>query len=274
VANKPLILVTNDDGITSPGLHAAAEAVAGLGELLIVAPSSQRTGSGRSYPPVLDKAIYPTEIPLDGSHHPAFKADVSPAQAVVVAALELTRRRIDLCISGINYGENIGTAVTTSGTVGAAIEAASFDIPALAVSLETPQEFHINHSAEIDFSAAIHFTRYFAQQILQRGLPPQLDLLKIDVPAAATAATPWRISTVSRQRYWHPTPSLRNRLDEQKGIGYKAKIDYDTLEPDSDIHILLVDKLVAVAPMTIDLSAPIAKGEMADFLTGDLPGKK
>ena len=268
MTNKPLILVTNDDGIDSPGLHAAAEAVADMGDLLIVAPSSQRTGSGRSYPPVHDETIYSTEIPLNGGRHPAYKADVSPAQAVVLAALVLAGRTIDLCVSGINHGENIGSAVTTSGTVGAAMEAASFNIPALAVSLETPAEFHVKFSKDIKFGGAAHFTRAFARQILSKGLPANVDLLKIDVPATATPRTTWQVGPVSRQRYWHPFQRQPDRLKDQHRIGYQAMVDYDTLEPGSDIHIFLVDRFVSVAPMTINLTAPVVPGEVADFLNG------
>ncbi|MEW5960666.1 MAG: 5'/3'-nucleotidase SurE [Chloroflexota bacterium] len=264
MTDKPLILITNDDGIDSPGLHAAAAAVAELGELLIVAPSSQRTGAGRSYPPVTDKNIYPVELPLDGAHYTAFKADYSPAQLVIAAALKLAPRPIDLCISGINYGENLGSTVTSSGTVGAAIEAVSFDLPALAVSLETPHEFHTRYNAEIDFSTAAHFTRYFAEQILKRGLPSQVDLLKIDIPATATPQTPWRAGLLSRQRYWHPVL----RPDREHDVGYQAIVDYDTLEPGSDIHIFLVERQVAVTPMTIDMSAPVAAAEVTKFLNG------
>ena len=264
MTDKPLILITNDDGIDSPGLHAAAEAVADLGELLIVAPSSQRTGSGRSYPPVTDKTIYPVELQLAGGHYSAFKADYSPAQIVVAAVLELATRPIDLCISGINFGENLGSTVTSSGTVGAAIEAVSFDLPALAVSLETPHEFHTRYNSEIDFSAAAHFTRYFAQQILRRGLPPQVDLLKIDVPATATAQTRWQVGPLSRQRYWHPV----RRQSREPGIGYRPIVDYDTLEPGSDIHIFVVDRQVAVTPMTINMSAPVAATDVTKFLNG------
>lgn len=264
---KPLILITNDDGIDSPGLHAAAEAVADLAELLIVAPTSQRTGAGRSYPPVLDKNIYPVEVPLNGRGQPGFKADFAPAQAVIAAVLELAQRPIDLCISGINFGENLGSTVTSSGTVGAAIEAACFDIPALAVSLETPNEFHTRYSSEIDFSAAAYFTRYFAQQILCRGLPPKVDFLKIDVPSTATPQTRWRVSPLSRQRYWHP---LRRQDDHEK-IGYEAMVDYQTLVPESDIHTFVVNRQVAVTPLTIDMSAPVTAADMTRFLNGKQP---
>lgn len=266
MSQRPLILVTNDDGIDSPGLHAAAEAVSDLGDLLIVAPSSQSTAAGRSFPPIQDKRIYATEIPVGQHAHPAYKADVSPAQAVQLARLELAGRPITLCISGINYGENVGTGVTISGTVGAALEAACSGIPALAVSLETPAQYHLSHSREIDFSAAAHFTRQFAQHVLECGLAPGVDLLKIDIPSSATPQTPWQVGRVSRQRYYQASPSGRTHLQEQKEITYRVQVHANGLEPDSDIHLVVVDKVVAVVPMTIDLTARVALGEVANFL--------
>ena len=268
MADRPLILVTNDDGIDSPGLHAAAEAVADLGDLLIMAPLHQQSGAGRSYTLQTDNVIYATEITLNGSHHPAHKANVSPAQAVMMAVVKLAQRPIDLCISGINYGENLGSGITVSGTVGAALEAASFDIPALAVSLETAPDFHLSHSREIDFNVAAHFTRYFAQQTLERGLPTGVGLLKIDIPATATAQTPWQTASISRQRYFEPVK--RNGPDEQAHIGYQIYINRDTLEPGSDIHVFAVEKQVAVVPMTIDLTAPVALESVTKFFNGNL----
>lgn len=268
MSKRPLILVTNDDGVESPGLHAAALALVDLGDLLIVAPKTQRTSAGRSFLPSADKAIYLTEIPLNAGPHPAYTADVSPAQAVQLALLELAERPIDLCVSGINYGENLGSGVTISGTVGAALEAACSGIPSLAVSLETPQEYHYSHSTDIDFYVAAHFTQQFARQILSEGLPNGVDFLKIDVPAGATPQTPWRTGRVSRQRYYQALPSGRTRLDEQKTITYRVHVNHNGLEPDSDIYILTVERMVSVVPMTIDLTAPIPLAELAHFLNG------
>ncbi len=265
MSNRPLILITNDDGIDSPGLHAAAAAVADLGDLLIMAPNSQRTGAGRGFPPVRDKAIYTTTIPLGQGTHPAYTAEASPAQAVQLAMLELAERPIDLCISGINYGENLGTGVTISGTVGAALEAACSGIPALAVSRETPSEFHLNNSPLIDFEVSGYFTRLFARQILRQGLPGGVDLLKVDIPAGASEETPWRTARISRQRYYQTLPSGRARLDEPMDLRYRIHIDHDNLEPGSDIHTVMVEKLVAVVPMTFDLTAPVALDEVNRF---------
>jgi 5'-nucleotidase len=264
MTTRPLILVTNDDGIDSPGLRAAAGAVADLGDLLIMAPSHQQSGAGRSFLLKADTTIHPLEISLNGHQHPAYKADVSPAQAVLMAVVGLAERPVDLCISGINYGENVGSGITASGTVGAAIEAADSNIPALAISLGTPKELYLSHSQEIDFSVAAHFTRYFAQQTLKQGLPARVDLLKIDVPATATPQTPWRTASVSRQRYFE---AVKPRDKETRG-DYRIYIDHDTLEPDSDIHVFAVEKQVAVVPMTIDLTAPVALESVTRFFNG------
>lgn len=262
MSNQPLILLTNDDGIDSPGLHAVAEAVADLGELLILAPNSQQTGAGRSYPATSDRTLHHTTIPCNGSTYPAYTAKVSPAQAVSLAVREVAQRPIDLCISGINYGENIGSGVTISGTVGAAIDAACFGIPALAVSLETPRAFHLTNSPEIDFSVAAHFTRHFAQHVLANGLPERVDFLKIDVPASATPQTGWRTAAVSRQRYYDLVYQGQvTAIDPEEARNIIRK----TVRPESDVYIFAVERLVAVAPMTIDLTAPVALEEVGRF---------
>ncbi len=266
MSNPPLILVTNDDGIQSPGLHAVAAAVADLGELLIMAPNRQQTGAGRSYPAQADPTLQSTTIPLGQERHPAYTADVSPAQAVLLAVKQLADRPIALCISGINYGENIGSGVTISGTVGAAIDAACFGIPALAVSFETPKELHHSLSAEIDFGVAAHFTRHFARQILSNGLPPGVDILKVDVPDTATPETPWRMASVSRQRYYDLVHGPRDDPHDPADIDYRINLIQEAVEPESDVYAFAIDRLVAVSPLTIDLTAPVPLADVGRFL--------
>ncbi|GAB4544317.1 MAG: 5'/3'-nucleotidase SurE [Anaerolineae bacterium] len=273
VAEPPFILVTNDDGIHSPGLHAAVKAVCDLGEIMVAAPRQQQTGASRSYPPVHDKAIYPEEIPVNCRTVTAYGFEASPAQAVMAALLDLAPRPPNLLISGINFGENLGTSVTTSGTVGAAIEAASFGVPALAVSVETPKEFHYQHSDTVDFTAAAAFTRRFAQIVLAGGLPPDVDILKIEVPSDASPDTAWRIARVSRQRYYVPLPSGRRSLSDQKGIDYTRVINWDVLEADSDVRAVAVDRVVSVSPISIDLTARVDLDELAADLQRRDPHK-
>ena len=175
---KPLILVTNDDGIHSPGLLAAAEAAHDLGEILVVAPKHQQTGAGRSTFSLNNVLIREEHITIGDQRISAFSVEGTPAQAVLYALLEVAPRKPSLAISGINYGENLGTGITASGTVGAALEAAVFGIPSLAVSLETSKEYHYSLSHDMDFAAAAFFTRIFAQCLLAVQLLPDVDVLK------------------------------------------------------------------------------------------------
>jgi len=264
----PLIVVTNDDGIASPGLRAAVQAALPLGELLVVAPDRQWSGAGRSMPQGPEGRIsrYPLEV--DGQPVTAYQVDASPASVVLHALLELIPRRPALLISGINYGENLGTDVTISGTVGAALQGAALGIPALAASLQTPKETHTNPSDSVDFTAAIHFTRLFARRLLTASLPFDVDLLKLDVPSDATPETPWRLTRVSRHVYFVPVPPQRTSLAEPARIDYAPLAHPERTEPDSDIYALAVDRVVSVAPLSLDLTSRTDPGEMEALLRG------
>jgi 5'-nucleotidase len=132
VSQPPLILVTNDDGILSPGLRAAAEAVAGLGELLLAAPATQQTSMSRAFSHDTDAGVIErVEMRVGGRAVPAYAVSGSPALTVTHAVLELAERPVGLCVSGVNYGENIGGSIGVSGTVGAALEAANHGIPGI-----------------------------------------------------------------------------------------------------------------------------------------------
>jgi len=267
--SKPLILVTNDDGIDSPGLLAAVEAVHDLGEILVVAPKQQQTGAGRSTFAFDNVPVQEEHITVGGQKVSAFSIEGTPAQAVLYALLEAAPRKPKLAISGINYGENLGTGVTASGTVGAALEAAVFGIPSLAISLETSKEYHYSLSRDMDFTAAAFFTRIFAQYLLAVKLPPDVDVLKIDVPEDATEQTLWRLTRVSRQRYFHPLKSSHSSSLGASTIDYETRVDFDTLEPYSDIFALVKDRVVSVSPLTLDLSSRVDLGYLAQLLRAD-----
>lgn len=255
MSTRPLIFLTNDDGIASPGLQAAVRAVLGLGELLVVAPSTQQTAMGRSFRGRKDAQLEPIAYHVDGHPIRAFHAEGSPAIVVRHAFQVLCGDRLpDLVISGINYGENVGTSISASGTVGAAIEAASMGIPALAAALQVHPNNFLLHGEE-DWGAAEHFLRRFATKLLGARLPFDVDLLKIDVPAGATPETPWRLSRLSRQRYFQmvlEAPSLESRIGDGRIV---VDVDPDQLEPDSDVHALAVDRVVAVTPLSLDATS-------------------
>lgn len=269
MTDRPLILVTNDDGIDSPGLRAAAEAVAPLGDLLVVAPYYQQSASGRSFAKMPDRKIYRKTLTIADQPLIGYSIKGTPAQVTITALLDLAPRPVSLVVSGINFGENIGSGITASGTVGAALEAASAGIPALAVSLETPQEYYMSHSEDIDFSVARHFTRFFAEKVLASlPLPADVDVLKIDVPAAATPQTPWRFTSVSRQPYHKGLPASPEKRGLEVDPSYQVSIEKDTLERDSDIWAIIHDQVVSVAPVSINLSSRISFNAMQDHFDG------
>ncbi|MCC7355638.1 MAG: 5'/3'-nucleotidase SurE [Anaerolineae bacterium] len=262
----PLILLSNDDGVYSPGLAAAAEALAGLGELLIVAPKSQQTSTGRSYDRRNTTAVSEEWIEVAGCKVRVYAVDGTPAQAVMLALYKIASRRPSLVVAGINYGENLGSGVTISGTVGVCLEGASSFIPGLAVSVETAIEHHYHTVDTVDFTIARHWTRHFARSILACGLPPGVDILKIDVPASATHQTPWRMTRLSRQRYYLPAFPSEAEPPRQNSIGYYINVDRENLEPDSDIYAFVVDRVVSVTPLTTDLTTHTDLGDLARCL--------
>jgi len=247
--SRPLILVTNDDGIASPGLRAAAEAVVDLGDLLVVAPADGQTSMSRalsSGPGV--GAITATTLEVGGHGVTAYAVVASPALAVAHAMLELADRRPALCVSGVNYGENIGGGLGVSGTIGAAMQAASYDIPALAASLQVDvSDWHA--ADERDWSAAIYFTRLLATQLLDEGLPEEVALVNLNVPDTATTSTPWRQTTQSRLAYYlQKHPGGRDRGTPIR-LAVAVNPDQSRVEPGSDVEALVRDRIVSVTPL-------------------------
>jgi len=257
--SAPLIVLTNDDGIQSPGLRALARAIMPLGEILIVAPLEQQSSMGRAFLGRGDAA--PVNYVVDGKPLRAFAVPTSPAVTARHAFLLLADRPPALLISGINYGENIGNGVTISGTVGAALEGANLGAPALAVSVQTAPEFHMSHSDAVDFSIAAHFAAWFARKILARGMPTGVDVLNVNVPDDATEATPWRWTRASRAAYFYST--IDETPDGKRFTGYESRMDLTTLERDADVRAVIVDRVVSVSPLTLDLTARISARERA-----------
>ena len=251
-----VILVTNDDGIESPGLWAAVGVLLPLGKVVVAAPREQQTSTGRSMPVSSDGRITAYPYTLNGQVVEAYAVGGTPAQAVQHAVLEILPEFPDLVVSGINYGENVGTGVTISGTVGAALEAASEGIPALAVSLQMLTENWYSYE-NLDFSAAAHFTGLFARSVLEIGLPADADLLKIEVPANATPRTVWRITRQSRCRYYSPYLIREGGWDAKGSLSARIEVNPNSVEPDSDVRAMLYDHVVSVSPLSIDLTSRV-----------------
>lgn len=269
-AYPPIILFTNDDGIQSPGLWAAVRAFSGIGELLVVAPREQQSGMARSMPRFSRGTLEPYPVPDGISQCRAYAVDGTPAQTVQHGVLELAERLPMLAVSGINYGDNTGNGVTISGTVGAALEAASLGIPAIAASQQTPFDLHLSHSNDVDFEPATHFVRLFGLYLLEkRVLPDDVDVLKIDIPWQATVDTPWRTTRVSRRRIYWPTRPERVSGDDSGRLGYHYNTDPSRAEPDSDVYTLMHEKKVSVSPISLDMTARTDLFRLRQILAGE-----
>jgi 5'-nucleotidase len=264
---QPLILVTNDDGIESDGLWALVEALAPLGEVLVVAPDRQWSGGGRSMPPYLTGRLLEATSRVNGADVTAYAVDASPALAVVHAVVELAPRRPDLVVSGVNYGANLGTEVTISGTVGAALEASAFGIPAIAVSQEMDAAYHLTGDEGWDYSAAKTITQQFAQQLLDNALPYDVHVLNINLPSDARPDTPWWLTRLSRLRYYLPTAP--DRSNGQGRPGYTTIARFDRAELDSDVWAVKVDRIVSVTPLSLDLTSRVDFGTLNSCLSGE-----
>jgi len=265
--SKFQILLTNDDGIRSPGLWAAAASLSDLGFVTVTAPREQSSGAGRSLPNTSDGIIREERVQVNGREWSVFGVGGSPAQSVLHGVYEVLKFKPDLVVSGINYGENVATGVTISGTVGAALEAASHGIPALAVSLEADSKYHLSYSADVDFSVAADFTARIARMLLDRKFPLDVDLLKVDVPSDATKDTPWQLTRVSRQRYYEPVAPERASWDTPAVIGYREAAGSMDNEPkDTDVYALRKKRWVSVSPLSLDLTSRINFNELDNLM--------
>lgn len=266
---KCQILLTNDDGIHSPGLWAAAGALSDLGYVTVAAPREQSSGMGRSLPMTSDGVIRPEVLRVCGKDWTVYAVGGTPAQAVLHGILEIMPEIPDLVVSGINYGENVATGITISGTVGAAMEAASQGIPALAASLETGREHHLTYSPQIDFSAAAYFTAYFARKLLEKQFPPEVDFLKVDVPSNATRETPWQLTRLANQRYYIPVKPKRTSWEEKGVVDYAESANLESERQDSDVYVLRVKRQVSLTPLSLDFTARVDFDTLDRLLRGD-----
>lgn len=251
------ILLTNDDGIRSPGLWAAAEALSELGFVTVVAPRDQASGMGRSLPVTSDGIIREEKLSIKNQEWAVFAVGGTPAQAVLHGILEVMPEKPDLVVSGINYGANLGNGITISGTVGAAMEAAALGFRALAISLETATEHHLTYSREVDFSSAAHFTREFARILLAQEMPRDVSLLKVDVPGDATHQTSWQLTRLALGRYYDPVAPQRASWSEPGTLGYKEAHSPEGEDPNSDVAVLRDRRLVSVTPISLDMTSRV-----------------
>lgn len=169
--NKPIILVTNDDGITAPGIRNLIEAMEGLGTIVVVAPDSPQSGMGHAI--TIGKPLRMNKVDIfDGID--AYQCSGTPVDCVKLATNQILHRKPDICVSGINHGLNSSINVIYSGTMSAAMEAAIEGVPSVGFSLA-------DFSFEADFSIAKKVARTIVSKMLEKELAPHT-LLNVNVP--------------------------------------------------------------------------------------------
>ena len=245
----PAILVTNDDSVYSSGIRAAYRSVRDLGNVSVVAPSMQKSGVGRSVS-VFEPLRF-AEIKLDAFE--AYAVAGTPADSVILAIFAIMDRLPDLCVSGFNIGENISTdTVTTSGTIGAALEAASYGIPTIAASIQVVDQgdkFDDLRHYEYDFDAGIDLVGRIAKHALKKGFPDGVDVLNVNIPRNASLDAGIEITRLSRKIF---KTAVEKRHDP-RGRPY-FWINGDLVQdddPGTDVHAL-AQHHISITPLTLD----------------------
>jgi len=162
MSEKPLILVTNDDGITAPGLRTLIKVMNKIGDVVVVAPDSPQSAMGHAI--TINSTLFVEAVKIDNGKQKEFSCSGTPADCVKLAVNEILHRKPDLCVSGINHGSNSSINVIYSGTMSAAIEAGLEDIPAIGFSL-------LDYSWSANFDATKNYVKTIAENVINKGLP-------------------------------------------------------------------------------------------------------
>jgi 5'-nucleotidase len=231
------ILVTNDDGVTSRGLHALADAMRTLGTVTVIAPERERGAIGHAV--TLHKPLRLTRVAKD-----IHAVNGTPSDCVLLGVTQLMRTLPALVMSGINRGLNLGDDVTYSGTVSAALEGTLLGIPSIAVSLEGEGTFR--------FETAAQYAACIAKAVLRHGLPPET-LLNVNVPNRARGSIAGvKMTTLSRRQFVNP---VIEKVDPRGRKYYwiaGTRVSWDRGKDSDDQAIR--QGLVSITPLHMDLT--------------------
>jgi 5'-nucleotidase len=250
------ILITNDDGVSAPGLAALASALRNLGKVTVLAPDRNWSASGHVKTLHRPLRVWETKM-SDGTV--ALTTDGAPSDCVALAVLGVIEGELDLVVSGINPLANLGHDVTYSGTVTAAMEAAISGLPGLAISLNSLR----NRDHELDYKPAAEIACQISRQVMEFGLPQGV-LLNINVPDLSMEKVRGVEITQQGQRLYRQ--ALVRRDDPRGRAYYWIGGDSPTgvLEPGTDFWAL--DKgFVSVTPLHLDLTAHAARGKIESW---------
>ncbi|MGX1931188.1 5'/3'-nucleotidase SurE [Flagellimonas sp. 2504JD4-2] len=242
---KPLILVTNDDGITAPGLRVLIQVMKEIGEVVVVAPDSPQSGMGHAI--TIDSTLYSKKVVID--HEEGAPSEYScsgtPADCVKLALQEILDRKPDICVSGINHGSNASINVIYSGTMSAAIEAGIEGVPAIGFSL-------CDYSWDADFSFVKKSIKKIAQEALTQGIPKGT-VLNVNIPK--TDSEPKGIK-VCRQARANWKEQFDKRTSPTGKDYYWLSGEFELLDKGEDTdEWALANGFVSVVPTQFDLTA-------------------
>jgi 5'-nucleotidase len=260
---KPLILVTNDDGITSPGISALTEAMKKIGDVIVIAPDKPQSGVGHAITINATLRLNKTNYHNVGQE---YSLSGTPVDCVKMATDKILKRKPDLCVSGINHGSNISINVIYSGTMSAAIEGAIDGIPSVGFSL-------MDYSIDADFTASKEIAGRIARNILAYGLPSNV-CLNVNIP-------PLRISEIKGIKICRQAKaSWREEFDERKDPSGRSYywltgefINLEKEKQDTDVWAA-ANNYVSVVPVQFDLTAYTALPFLAKWKTDKFFAKK
>jgi 5'-nucleotidase len=243
----PLILVTNDDGVSSDGIHALADAMRTLGEVVIVAPLQEASAIGHAL-------TLRRPLRIEQVSEGVYAVDGTPTDCVNLATAVILKRVPDLVVSGINKGWNLGDDITYSGTVAGALEGALLGPPGIAVSLK--------RTATYDFGPSAAAARKVASVVLSKGLPPR-SFININVPAG----TPKGLRVTTQAKRNHVT-KIDSRLDPRGHAYYWIEEALDEYHPDSgrSDYEAVKEGYVSVTPLQPDMTAYEALAPLVERL--------
>jgi len=239
--HKPLILITNDDGYQAKGISSLIEAMKGLGEIIVFAPDSHRSGMSSAITHSLPISARKYHQDKDLT---AYKCNGTPVDCVKLALNEFVDRKPDLLVSGINHGSNAGISVIYSGTMGAAIEGCVFGVPSIGFSL-------CDFSPEADFTITTQIARRVAVQVIEKGLPKGV-CLNVNVPVGEIKGV--KITTQTNGKW------VNEYIRSSDGMGrdiFWMKGNFENWEAGNEDNDewALARGYAAVVPVKIDMTA-------------------
>jgi len=242
IKHRPLILVTNDDGIKAGGIVAIVRMLKSFGDVVVVAPN--QSYSGMSHAITVKVPLY-AKLVKEKEGLKVYKVNGTPVDCVKLALNKLLDRRPDLIVSGINHGSNSSISIHYSGTMGAAREGALGGIPAIGFSL-------LNHSYEADFTHAVMFAERVVKHTLDNGLPDDT-YLNVNIPDGMDL----KGMKVVRQAHGRWIEEFMEREDPRHRKYYWLTGHFENLEPhatDTDEYVLSKG-YVSVVPCLLDATS-------------------